>query len=488
MTEQNEITQVIQSRIEKLNWFIENGYKPFEYRFDKKDAIHDIIERFEKEESEFPVSTAGRITANRIMGKAGFFDITDVSGKVQVYIRKDQIPEQDFEVYKHLDVGDFAGVTGTMFRTHKGEISILCKSIILLTKSLHPLPEKWHGLKDKELRYRKRYLDLLVNPEVKEVFITRSRIINSIREFLNSRNFLEVETPMLQFVPGGAAARPFKTHHNALNSEIYLRIAPELYLKRLIVGGFEKVFEINRNFRNEGMDRNHNPEFTMLELYQAYADYNDMMLIVEDLFINICETLYQKKELAFNEFPNINLAKPWKRISMEDSFEEFAGFSVKNKSITELQAMLEEKDKVKQEKLGKVIEKLFEVFVQPKLIQPTFITDYIKDSSPLTKVHRNDDRLVERFEVFIAGMELGNAFSELNNPWDQKERFEEQVKDLEAGDDEAQRMDYDYVNALEFGMPPTGGLGVGIDRLIMFFTNAPSIRDVILFPLMKPEI
>ncbi|HDS08590.1 MAG TPA: lysine--tRNA ligase [Firmicutes bacterium] len=487
MTEPNEITQVIQSRIEKLNWFLENGYKPFEYKFEKRDNIHDIKDKFEKSETEFPVQTAGRITANRIMGKAGFFDLTDVSGKVQVYIRKDKVTEQEFEVYKHLDVGDFIGVTGTMFRTHKGEISILCNSIMLLTKSLHPLPEKWHGLKDKELRYRKRYLDLMVNPEVKDIFITRSRIISAIRQFLIQREFLEVETPMLQFIPGGAAARPFKTHHNALNADIYLRIAPELYLKRLVVGGFEKVFEINRNFRNEGMDRNHNPEFTMLELYQAYADYNDMMEIVEDLFIYISENVFGKITLDFGEFTGIDLVKPWKRISMEDSFEEFAGFSVRNKSISELQAMLEEKDKVKQEKLGKVIEKLFEVFVQPKLIQPTFITDYIKDSSPLTKTHRSDDRLVERFEVFIAGMELGNAFSELNNPQDQKDRFEDQVRDREAGDDEAQRMDYDYVNALEYGMPPTGGLGVGIDRLIMFFTNASSIRDVILFPLMKTE-
>ncbi len=487
MDEKKEINDLIQSRRDKLNWFIENGYNPFEYNFEKKDNIKDIKAEFEKTENESPVKTAGRVMANRLMGKAGFFDIQDGSDRVQVYIRKDQVPEGDFLVYKHLDVGDIIGVEGTMFKTRKGEISILCSALKLLTKSLNPLPEKWHGLKDKELRYRQRYLDLIVNPDVKDVFIKRSLIISNIREFLISRDFLEVETPMLQFIPGGASARPFKTHHNALNREIYLRIAPELYLKRIVVGGFERVFEINRNFRNEGMDRSHNPEFTMLELYQAYADYNDMMELVEDIFEFISKQVFDSTEIIYHE-QKISLLKPWKRISMQDSFEEYAGFSVKEKSITELQDMLEEKDKVKQVKLGKLIEKLFEVYVQPKLIQPTFITDFIKDSSPLTKVHRVDENLVERFEVFIAGMELGNAFSELNNPLDQKERFAMQVEERTSGDEEAQRMDDDYVKSLEYGLPPTGGLGIGIDRLVMFFTDSSSIRDVILFPHLKPEI
>ncbi len=487
MDEKKEINDLIQSRKEKLNWFIENGYNPFAYNFDKKDKIKDIKTEFEKTENESSVKTAGRVTANRLMGKAGFFDIQDGTGRVQVYIRKDKVPEGDFNIYKHLDVGDIIGLEGTMFKTRKGEITILCLSLKLLTKSLHPLPEKWHGLKDKELRYRQRYLDLIVNPDVKDVFIKRSLIISTIRELLISKDFLEVETPMLQFIPGGASARPFKTHHNALNREIYLRIAPELYLKRIVVGGIERVFEINRNFRNEGMDRNHNPEFTMLELYQAYADYNDMMELVEDIFEFIAKQVFGLTEIIYRE-QNISLIKPWKRISMQDSFEEYAGFSVKEKSISELQGMLEEKDKVKQEKLGKVIEKLFEVYVQPKLIQPTFITDFLKDSSPLTKVHRLDEKLVERFEVFIAGMELGNAFSELNNPMDQKERFAMQVEDRTSGDDESQRMDDDYIKSLEYGLPPTGGLGIGIDRLVMFFTDSSSIRDVILFPHLKPEI
>ncbi|MCK4666324.1 lysine--tRNA ligase [Candidatus Dependentiae bacterium] len=487
MDEKKEISDLIQSRKEKLSWFIENGYNPFEYNFDKKDKIKDIKAEFEKAENESPVKTAGRVMANRLMGKAGFFDIQDGTSRIQVYIRKDHVPEGDFKVYKHLDVGDIIGVEGTMFKTRKGEISILCSSLKLLTKSLHPLPEKWHGLKDKELRYRQRYLDLIVNPDVKDVFIKRSLIISTIRQFLISKDFLEVETPMLQFIPGGASARPFKTHHNALNREIYLRIAPELYLKRIVVGGIERVFEINRNFRNEGMDRNHNPEFTMLELYQAYSDYNDMMELVEDIFEFIGKQVFDSNEIIYRE-QKISLLKPWKRISMQDSFEEYAGFSVKDKSITELQSMLEEKDKIKQVKLGKVIEKLFEVYVQPKLIQPTFITDFIKDSSPLTKVHRTDEKLVERFEVFIAGMELGNAFSELNNPMVQKERFAMQVEERTSGNDEAQRMDDDYVKSLEYGLPPTGGLGIGIDRLVMFFTDSSSIRDVIFFPHLKPEI
>ncbi|MGB9595178.1 MAG: lysine--tRNA ligase, partial [Candidatus Poribacteria bacterium] len=413
----------------------------------------------------------------------------DSTGTIQIYIRKDRIGEQVFdEIYKRLDLGDIIGIEGWIFKTRTGELTVFVEKLTLLTKSLHPLPEKWHGLKDKEVRYRQRYADLIVNPEVKQVFITRTKIIQLIRDFLNNRGFMEVETPVLQPIYGGASARPFITHHNALDIDLYLRIADELYLKRLIVGGIDRVYEISKDFRNEGMDRDHNPEFTMLELYQAYADYNDMMSIAETMISSIAKELYGTTIIKY-QGENIDLTPPWRRVSMLDAISAEIGIDTKNASTEKLIEIASEKDpEIPKTMLrGKVINFLFEEFVEPKLIQPTFITDHPVEVSPLAKKKRDDDSLAERFEIFIGRLELGNAFSELNDPMDQRERFLDQVKQREAGDEEAQVMDEDYIRALEYGMPPTGGLGIGIDRLVMLLTDMPSLRDVILFPQMRPE-
>jgi lysyl-tRNA synthetase class 2 len=421
-------------------------------------------------------------------GKAAFIRIRDRSGQVQAYVRKDRVGDETFALFKQLDVGDFVGVTGTLFQTRTGEWTILAESVRLVTKTVRPLPEKFHGLKDPEKRYRQRYIDLIMNPEVREIFIRRSRIIQDIRSFFLERDFLEVETPMMQPIHGGAEATPFKTHHNALGMDLYLRIAPELYLKRLVVGGFERIFEINRNFRNEGISTRHNPEFTMLEFYQAYATYTDLMDLTESLMARVAAKVcgprrdYQGQVIEFSG--------KWRRLALYDAMEEIGG--VERGLLNDREKLLEfaagrQVTITKTGKLAKIITKLFDVLVQPRLIQPTFIIGYPAEVSPLSRRSDQVPELTERFELFIGGREIANGFSELNDPADQRERFVEQLKQREAGDPEAHWMDDDYIEALEYGMPPTAGEGIGIDRLAMLLTNAPSIREVILFPHMKPR-
>jgi len=451
-------------------------------RFDHMDA-----DNLESENDAFTM--AGRIMARRDFGKASFIHIKDSTGRIQSYIRKGQISEDQFKVFKLMDIGDFIGIKGSFFKTRTGELTILADDIRLLSKSRRPLPEKWHGLTDVETRYRQRYVDLIVNDQVKEVFVLRSRIIQSFRDFFINKGFLEVETPMMQAIPGGATARPFKTFHNALGMELYLRIAPELYLKRLVVGGLERVFEINRNFRNEGVSVQHNPEFTMLEFYMAYATYEDLMVLTEELFNHILqETLgtniieYQQKTLDFTP--------PWQRITMHDALKEIAG--VREEVLNDFGAAVEfagshDIPLVKKDGLGKIQAKLFDQLVEPKLINPTFITGYPTEISPLSRRNDNNPDIVDRFELFIAGKEIANAFTELNDPDDQRERFMHQVALRESGDEEAQFMDEDFLTAMEHGFPPTAGQGIGIDRVVMLLTDSPSIRDVIFFPHMRAK-
>lgn len=485
-------------RREKLDTIRQMGINPYPYEFGQSHKSTEILDNYDKLEEQ-PVSVAGRIMSVRLMGKAAFCHIQDEQGRIQAYLRKDQIGDQKFDLFKLLDIGDHIGVNGKVFKTRTGEITVLAEDISLLSKSIRPLPivkEKeedgqkivYDQFADKELRYRQRYVDLVVNPEVKEVFRRRSRIITAIREFLDSQDFLEVETPILQPIHGGAAARPFITHHNALDRTLYLRIANELYLKRLIVGGFDRVYEFAKDFRNEGMDRFHNPEFTLLELYVAYKDYNWMMDFVEQIFLHVARKVFNSTRFQFNEH-TIDLTPPWKRLTMAQAIREFTSVDIEGMDERQLR---EAADKLKIELTddmgpGKIIDEIFGELVEPKLIQPTFILDYPLEMSPLAKKHRANPRLVERFEPIIGGKEVANAFSELNDPLDQKERFEEQMKLKARGDLEAQEMDEDYIRALEYGMPPTAGLGIGIDRLVMLFTGQPSIRDVILFPQMRPE-
>jgi lysyl-tRNA synthetase class 2 len=434
-------------------------------------------------------AVAGRMMAVNHFGKAAFIRVRDRSGQVQAYIRKDRVGDEAFALFKQLDVGDFVGVTGALFQTRTGEWTILAESVRLVTKTVRPLPEKFHGLKDPEKRYRQRYIDLIMNPEVREIFIRRSRIIQDIRSFFLERDFLEVETPMMQPIPGGAEATPFKTHHNALGMDLYLRIAPELYLKRLVVGGFERVFEINRNFRNEGISTQHNPEFTMLEFYQAYATYTDLMDMTEALMARVAATVCGATAVDY-QGQVIEFSGKWRRLSLYDALEEIGGVErgILNDREKLLQVAADRRVTItKTGKLAKIITKLFDVLVQPRLIQPTFIIGYPAEISPLSRRSDQVPELTERFELFIGGREIANGFSELNDPADQRERFEEQLKQREAGDVEAHWMDDDYIEALEYGMPPTAGEGIGIDRLAMLLTNAPSIREVILFPHMKPR-
>ncbi len=423
------------------------------------------------------------------MGKSVFAHMQDEFGQVQIYVKKDNVSEDAWKLFDKADIGDIFGVSGTLFVTHKGERSIAVKELALLAKSLRPLPEKWHGLQDKETRYRRRYLDMIANPEVKEIFRKRSQLIRAVRDFLDDEGFLEVETPVLQPIYGGAAAKPFVTHHNKLDVDLYMRVADELYLKRLIVGGFEKVWEFCKDFRNEGMDRNHNPEFTMVELYWAYADYNDVMDLYQRMILSVAQRVLGNTTLQFEDH-TIELAGDWKRIRLLDSIKDAVGEDISAMSEPDLRKFCE-RIGVKVEGVvgkGKLIDELFSERVEPHLIQPTFITDYPVELSPLAKPHRSMPGLTERFEVFIAGMELGNAFSELNDPIDQKERFLRLIEMAKAGDEEAPAvLDEDYIFCLEHGMPPTGGLGFGIDRLAMLLLNQHSIRDVILFPQMKPE-
>jgi len=475
-------------RLEKLKSLRKLGIEPYADKFERSHISTQIIENFTELENQ-EVSIAGRIMSKRDQGKVNFIHIHDINGRIQIYMRMDEVGEQNFELIKTLDIGDIIGVNGIVFRTQRGEISVKAKEVTLLAKSLRPLPEKFHGLTNVETRYRQRYLDLIMNAEVKETFIVRSRIIRAMRDYLEGKGFLEVETPTLMTIPGGAVARPFITHHNTLDMDLYLRIALELPLKRLIVGGFEKVFEIGRNFRNEGISIKHNPEFTMMELYQAYANYEDIMDLMEDMIVNIVQKVHSTLEITY-QGESINFAKPWRRVQMLDAIKQYAGVDFE-KITTNQEAVDVARQKgldIKQgESKGKIINAFFEEFVEPNLIQPTFIIGHPVEVSPLAKRNAVRPEYTDRFEVFIYGREMGNAFSELNDPLDQRDRFEKQVIEREKGDEEAHMMDEDFLQALEYGLPPTGGLGVGIDRLVMLLTDSASIRDVILFPTMRPR-
>jgi lysyl-tRNA synthetase class 2 len=491
MEDHNEL---VQQRFKKLAEISAMGEKTYAGRFDVSTSAQALIETYgnttkeELESKRIEVTVAGRIIAMRSFGKACFSHIQDGSERIQVYFQRNTLGEDRYALFKKIDIGDFIGVTGFLFRTKTNELTIEVENFTLLSKALRPLPEKWHGLTDVELRYRQRYVDLIVNPEVKKVFLLRTKIIQAIRKFLNARNYLEVETPMMQSIPGGATAKPFKTHHNALDMDLYLRIAPELYLKRLLVGGFERVYEINRNFRNEGISTRHNPEFTMLEFYTAYADYQYLLDFTEQMISTVALEVLGTTEVEY-EGHKISLAPPWKRVTYIDSLRQ-AG--VPNDVLADAEKArvyaLKLGGNLKGgEPLGKILNEIFEAMVEPKLIQPTFITDYPTDISPLSKKRDDNPAFVERFELFVLGRELANAFSELNDPVDQKQRFQKQVSEREAGDEEAHQMDEDFIRALEYGMPPAAGEGIGIDRLVMLLTGSSSIRDVILFPQMKKE-
>lgn len=484
-----DLNEQVQNRIEKTHKIEEHGWLPFGRRFLWTHHAADVNEQFDElAEKETEVKMAGRLMAIRGHGKTCFMDMQDRTGRLQVYVRKDVIGEENYALIKLLDLGDTVGVTGTIFRTHMGEISIKATAVEMLSKALRPLPEKWHGLKDVELRYRQRYVDLIVNPEVRDTFVKRSQIIKSVREVLDSHNFLEVETPILNTIAGGAAARPFVSYHNALNMQVYMRIAPELYLKRLIVGGMDRVYELGRVFRNEGIDNRHNPEFTSVEIYQAFADYRDMMDLTEEIVVKTAEKVLGTTKITY-EGTEIELASPWKRMSMIEAVKEYAGKDFTNVTdLEEARAIAKELNVAIEPGfgIGKIINACFEEYVEDKLIQPTFITGHPKEISPLAKSNPDNPEITDRFEAYIYGREICNGFTELNDPIDQKERFMKQVEERANGDEEANMMDEDFVNALEYGLPPTGGLGIGIDRLVMFLTNSSSIRDVLFFPTMKP--
>lgn len=496
---QPTVNELIKRRYEELEELTAKGFETFAYSFDVNSDSKIIQDSF-IEGTEMNVRIAGRIMAIRRMGKASFAHIQDHSGRIQLYLKKDEIAES-YDAFKLMDIGDIIGVEGFVFITKTGEISVHTRELKLLSKSIQPLPiakeivneqgEKviFDQFADKELRYRRRYVDLIVNPGIKEVFIKRSKIISALRNFLDTSGYLEVETPILQPLYGGATARPFVTHHNALDTQLYLRIADELYLKRLIIGGFNGVYEISKDFRNEGMDRSHNPEFTMMELYVPYKDYNWMMEYVEKMIEHVCNTVF--KTLTFKvEGTEINFKAPWKRLSMIEAIEEKTGLNVLSCSMDDLKAASKKVgiDVITIHSRAKYIDELFSATVEPELIQPTFVVDYPLELSPLAKKHRTKEGVVERFEGYVFGREICNAFSELNDPIDQRNRFEDQVKMKEEGDDEAHQIDEDFIRALEFGMPPTAGLGIGIDRLVMLLTNQSSIRDVVFFPQMKPEV
>ena len=479
-------------RREKLAELQKAGKDPFDvYKVDRTHTTGEVKANYAELEGK-EVTVAGRIMSKRGQGKVVFSDIHDRDGKIQLFLKIDKVGEENLKEYKTFDIGDWVAATGEVFTTQRGEISINVNSFELTCKSLKPLPEKWHGLKDPDLRYRQRELDIITNADVKDTFVKRSRIISAIREFLDNKGFLEVETPILSPIAGGAAAKPFITHHNTLDMDMFLRIAPELYLKRLIVAGFEKVYEIGRNFRNEGMSVRHNPEFTAIELYEAYSDYNDMMEITENMVAYVCEKVNGTTKVTY-QGTEIDFMPPWRRVTMVDVVKEYAGVDFSEiKSDEEAQAIAKEKNLEFPKPLntvtkGEVLNALYEEFGEANMIQPTFVMDYPVENSPLTKKKRGNEAFTERFEAFVFGRELGNAYSELNDPIVQRQRFEQQAKERELGDDEAYMLDEQFMSALETGMPPTGGLGIGIDRLIMFLTDSASIRDVILFPTMKPQ-
>ena len=478
-------------RREKLVKLQEEGKDPFDvYKVKRTHSSKQVKDNFEELEGK-EVTVAGRIMSKRGQGKVVFSDIYDRDGKIQLFIKIDEVGEEALKQYKTNDLGDWVAATGEVFKTKTGEVSVKVKTVELISKSLKPLPEKWHGLKDPDLRYRQREVDIITNPEVKDTFIKRSQIISGIRSFLDNRGFLEVETPMLATIAGGASARPFITHHNTLDLDMFLRIAPELYLKRCIVAGFEKVYELGRTFRNEGMSVRHNPEFTMIELYQAFADYNDMMELTENMVAEVCKKVNGTTKVTY-QGAEIDFMPPWRRITMVDAVKEYAGVDYNEfKSDADARAVAKEKNLEFSKPLntvtkGEVLNALYEEFCEEHMIQPTFIIDYPVEISPLTKKKRGNEMFTERFEGFVFGRELCNAYSELNDPIVQRERFAQQEKERELGDDEAYMIDEEFMSALETGMPPAGGLGIGIDRLIMFLTDSASIRDVILFPTMKP--
>ncbi|WP_181444653.1 lysine--tRNA ligase [Bacillus sp. 03113] len=490
---QEELNDQLLVRREKMNQIREMGLDPFGKRFSRSHHAANLIEefgQFEKEEIEekaVSVTIAGRIMTKRGKGKAGFAHVQDLTGQIQIYVRKDAVGDVQYELFNTADLGDLIGISGTLFKTKVGELSIKVQNFELLTKALRPLPDKFHGLKDVEQRYRQRYLDLIMSDESKQTFIARSRIIQSMRRYLDDHGYLEVETPMMHSIAGGASARPFITHHNALDIPLFMRIAIELHLKRLIVGGLEKVYEIGRVFRNEGVSTRHNPEFTMIELYEAYADYQDIMNLTENLIAHIAQEVLGTTTVQYGEY-EVNLKPEWKRLHMVDAIKEYTGADFwKETSIEEARALAAEHNvEINNNMLyGHIVNEFFEQKVEEHLIQPTFIYGHPVEISPLAKKNDDDPRFTDRFELFIVAREHANAFTELNDPIDQRQRFEAQIKEREQGNDEAHMMDDDFVEALEYGMPPTGGLGIGIDRLVMLLTNSPSIRDVLLFPLMK---
>jgi lysyl-tRNA synthetase class 2 len=475
-------------RRQKLDKLRAEGIDPYaQEMFPRTHQAQEVNEKF-AQIADQEVAVAGRVMAIRVHGKASFAHLQDMSGRVQVYLRIDDVGEELYHRFLDLDIGDIIGVHGKVFKTKRGEVTIAVKSFEVLCKSLRPLPEKWHGLKDVELRYRMRYVDLIVNPEVREIFITRSKVIQAIREYLDQRGFLEVETPMLNTIPGGANARPFVTHHNALDMQLYLRIAPELYLKKLIVGGFEKVYELNRNFRNEGISTKHNPEYTALEVYQAYVNGEEMMRLTENLIAYVAQKVTGNSVISY-QGETIDLTPPWRRITMLDAIKEYAGIDFAGVDVVQAKQMAAKVglEFAEGTSLGEIIAETFDELVEPELIQPTFITDLPVEVSPLAKRKKDNKEFTDRFEPYIYGREMANGFSELNDPIDQRERFQKQVEQREAGDEEAHMMDEDFLRALEYGLPPTGGLGIGVDRLVMLLTDSYSIRDVILFPLLKPR-
>ena len=492
---QEEVNELLSVRRERLSQLREMGIDPFGKKFIRTHSAEEILKQYgdlskeELDEKGIEVAVAGRIMAKRGQGKAGFSHIQDRTGRIQIYVREDQVGEQAYEVFDLCHIGDIVGLKGTVFKTNKGETTVKAKEFTLLTKSLRPLPEKFHGLKDIETRYRKRYLDLIMNPESMHTFVTRSKILQSMRRYLDDRGYLEVETPTMHSIPGGAAARPFITHHNALDMKLYMRIATELHLKRLIVGGLEKVYEIGRIFRNEGISTRHNPEFTSIELYEAYADFEDIMELTENLVAHVAQDVLGTMKVTY-QGQEIDLTPRWRRVHMVDAIKEVTGVDFWPHMTDEEARELAKKHNVQitpTMKYGHIVNEFFEQKVEETLIQPTYIFGHPVDVSPLAKKNEKDDRFTDRFELFIVAREHANAFTELNDPIDQRERFEGQLLEREAGNDEAHMMDEDFIESLEYGMPPTGGLGIGIDRLVMLLTDSPSIRDVLLFPLMRHQ-
>jgi len=484
--------ELIRVRRQKLEELKSQGHNPFFCNFKPTHRAEELLEKYGglaagQEAKGSRVAVAGRIMSLRWHGKSSFAHLMDGTAKIQVYVRCEVVGDEAYRLFKRFDIGDFLGVNGSVFKTRTGEVTVLVGGFVLLAKSLRPLPEKWHGLKDVEIRYRQRYLDLICNPQVKEVFLIRSRIISRIRKFLDDRGFLEIETPMMQTLPGGAAASPFVTHHKALGRDLYLRIAPELYLKRLVVGGLERVYEINRSFRNEGISTRHNPEFTMLELYQAYSDYEDLMEMTQELIAHLAKQVLGTLKIEYQTQP-IDLSPPWERLTLAEAISKYGGLDLVK--VKDLRSRAKDLgiEVANNESDFQMIDDIFKELVEPKLIQPTFITDYPIELTPLARSKPEDHRIAERFELFVGGIELANAYSELNDPVEQRERLAQQMALRWAGSEKAGKIDEDFIRALEYGMPPTGGLGIGIDRLVMVLTNSASIRNVILFPHLRPEV